>query len=88
MTSLLNDMSLSEAVWPFFKSPRIKLLPGERGVRRKDEHRRNTNLLASCEHRQNSAIEHKMNTNDPEKERHIAYPTREETTQAKLAASH
>ena len=51
------------------------MLPGERGARRKAEHRRNTNLLASCEHRKNNAIEHIMSKNDLEKERHVAYPT-------------
>ena len=88
MIDLLKDLSLSKVLRPFSKSPRITVLPVERGARRKARHRRNTKLLASYEQRKNSAIEHRMNTNDPEKERQVSYPTGEETIQAKSATSH
>ena len=64
------------------------MLPQYKGAGRGAEHRRNTNLLSNYENRKNNAIEHIMNTNGPEKERHIAYPTREETTQFKSEVSH
>ena len=64
------------------------MLLGDRGARWKAKHRRNTNLLASCEHRKKGAIEDRMNKNGLERKKHIAYPTVEEMIKAESATSH
>ena len=66
MTSHYRGLLLPEAMWPFFKSHCIILLPGEGGAMSKDEHGRDTNSLAKFDPMQKGSFEHIMNTKQKE----------------------